>query len=116
MQGLAVDELHDDEEAGAVAGLDVVGADVVDGDDVGVGQPGHGLGLAQEQIGAGGGVFGVKQLDGDEAMEDGGWRVLAFERQRYCCVDILDADELKHLEARLEDILGPEWQQRIRLD
>lgn len=52
----------------------------------------------------------------DEAMEDGGWRVLAFERQRHCCVDILDADERKHLEARLEHVLGPEWQQRIRLD
>jgi hypothetical protein len=52
----------------------------------------------------------------DEAMQDGGWRVLAFEGRRDAGVDTLDPDELEHLEARLEQILGPEWQHRTRLD
>src|SRR5690606_36354945 len=41
-QRLALDELHDDEGPGL--GL----ADFVDADDVGVGQPSHGLGLADQ--------------------------------------------------------------------
>jgi hypothetical protein len=63
-EGQAVDKLHGDVD------LAVVGADLVDADDVGVGQAGHGLGLAQE---AGGGVgvgaVAVQELDGDLALE-----------------------------------------------
>src|SRR5262249_30347005 len=63
----AVDELHGDE--GAVAG----GADVVDGDDVRVAEPGHRLRLAQE---AGPGLgraadLAAQHLDGDGALELG---------------------------------------------
>jgi hypothetical protein len=64
VQGHAVDELHGDVDLAAE------GADLVDADDVGVRQPGHGLGLAQEagagQVLAG---LGVEQLDGDLAVE-----------------------------------------------
>jgi 2-polyprenyl-6-methoxyphenol hydroxylase-like FAD-dependent oxidoreductase len=52
----------------------------------------------------------------DEAMEDGGWRVLAFERRRDGDLDNLDHDELEQLEDRLERFLGPEWQYRTRRD
>jgi hypothetical protein len=63
-EGQAVDELHGDVD------LVVVGADLVDADDVGVGEAGHGLGLA-DQAGAGVlvGAVGVEQLDGDFALE-----------------------------------------------
>ena len=59
-----MDELHGDVD------LVVVGADLVDADDVGVGEAGHGLGLA-DQAGAGVlvGAVGVEQLDGDLALE-----------------------------------------------
>jgi hypothetical protein len=63
-QGHAVHEFHGDVDLAAE------GADLVDADDVGVGEPGHGLGLAQQavagQVLAG---LGVEQLDGDLAVE-----------------------------------------------
>jgi hypothetical protein len=65
-EGLAVDELHGEEHAM------VDGADVVDRDDVGVGEPGEGLGLA-EHAGLTAGVAGARQhdLEGDAAIELG---------------------------------------------
>ena len=64
VEGHAVDELHGDVDLAAE------GADLVDADDVGVREPGHGLGLAQE-AGAGEVLagLGVEQLDGDLAVE-----------------------------------------------
>jgi len=50
----------------------------------------------------------------DEAMEDGGWRVLAFEGRQDGGLDNLDFDELEHLESRLESLLGPLWQHRTQ--
>jgi hypothetical protein len=69
-EGDADDELHRDVDEVAV------GADLVDGDDVGVGEAGHGLGLAEEagvgQVGlAGDGEAGAQELDGDFAAELG---------------------------------------------
>jgi hypothetical protein len=51
----------------------------------------------------------------DEAMRDGGWQILDFERRRDCGLDRLDSEELEHLGSRIELILGPEWQNRLRL-
>ena len=69
-EGEAVDELHGDEDLAAREH-----ADVVDGDDIGVGEAGHRLGLAQESGGAGGfavaGSAAVDELDGDLAVELG---------------------------------------------
>ena len=66
-QGRAGDELHGDED------LRAEGADVVDGDDVGVGEAGHRLGLAEEAGGAGavGVLAAAQELDGDLAVELG---------------------------------------------
>jgi hypothetical protein len=72
LQGDAADQLHGDEDVA------VVGADLVDDGDVGVGDAGHRLGLA-EQAGVGAGGPGparcAQELDGDPAVElgvDGG--------------------------------------------
>jgi hypothetical protein len=65
VEALAADELHGDEHLGAEA------ADLEDGDDVGVGQAGHGLGLAEEAVVAGAGeAGGVEELEGDLAVEE----------------------------------------------
>jgi hypothetical protein len=66
----ALDELHGDED------LVAVGADVEEGDDVGVRELGHGLGLAQEAGAAevlllAAGEARVQELDGDLAVELG---------------------------------------------
>ena len=67
--GAAGDEFHGDED------LTGVHADVVDGDDVGVGEAGEGLGLAQEEgLAVAGAVavdLAVHELDGDLAIELG---------------------------------------------
>ena len=64
-QALAVDELHHDGLAALVL------EDVVDGDDVGVGQPGDGDGLAAEALGDDGvgGQARLEPLEGDLAVE-----------------------------------------------
>ena len=64
-QALAVDELHDDGLAALVL------EDVVDGDDVGVGQAGDGDGLAAEALGDDGvgGEARLEPLQGDLAVE-----------------------------------------------
>jgi hypothetical protein len=49
----------------------------------------------------------------DEAMKDGGWRILEFELERSIGPDEIDADELANLRRYIERFLGPEWQQRI---
>ena len=70
LEAAAVDELHGHEHPLAV------GPDVVDGDDVGVAELGHRLGLAQESAlalgrGHGPGAAREQQLDGDLAVELG---------------------------------------------
>jgi hypothetical protein len=65
VEALAGDELHGDPDA-----VDV-GADVVDGDDVGVGELGEGLGLAQEADLAAAAGSGAQELEGDLAVEVG---------------------------------------------
>jgi hypothetical protein len=62
VQGAAAEELHGQED------LLVDDADVVDADDVGVGQPGHRLGLAHQargREGVGLGAVGVEDLERD---------------------------------------------------
>jgi hypothetical protein len=51
----------------------------------------------------------------DEAIRDGGWRILDFETRRDCGLDRLDSEELEHLNSRIAQYLGSEWQHRIRL-
>ncbi|TGT56613.1 hypothetical protein EN813_042405 [Mesorhizobium sp. M00.F.Ca.ET.170.01.1.1] len=49
----------------------------------------------------------------DEAMSDGGWKVLLFELRAAADTDRLDADAAIKLNRRLENFLGPEWQSRF---
>jgi len=46
----------------------------------------------------------------DEAMSDGGWRILSFERDRSWFLDLRDPIELAKFEPLLSKHLGPEWQ------
>jgi hypothetical protein len=46
----------------------------------------------------------------DEAMKDGGWRVLDFEATQSYCKDDRDAGALTALRPLIEKYLGPEWQ------
>ena len=62
-EGDAVDQLHGEEDLGASD------ADVVDGDDAGVGEAGHRLGLAEEALGGGAADVGADQLQGAPAVE-----------------------------------------------
>lgn len=52
----------------------------------------------------------------DEAMMDGGWRVLTFEAKRRYGIDDVDTQELAILKTYVTSFLGPEWQQRILRD
>lgn len=45
----------------------------------------------------------------DEAMRDGGWRVLEFERMRGILVDNIDSDTVADVRPLIEKYLGPEW-------
>lgn len=49
----------------------------------------------------------------DEAMSDGGWKVLMFEMRSSADIDRLDSDATTMLNRRLESLLGPEWQIRF---
>ena len=65
VQGLAIQQLHDD------VGLAVLFADFVDGDDIGMVQSGSGFGLLHEAratVGIGAAGFG-QQFDGDETVQ-----------------------------------------------
>jgi hypothetical protein len=67
-EGAALDEVHSEED------LLPEGTDVMDGDDVRVGEASHGLGFADEASAVLLGVltahdFGMKELDGDAAIE-----------------------------------------------
>ena len=69
-RGHAGDELHGDEQlAAGLAGAE--GADVVDRDDVGVGEPGQGPGLAQQAEAVGRAGPEAQQLERDLAVELG---------------------------------------------
>jgi hypothetical protein len=52
----------------------------------------------------------------DEAMEDGGWRVLNFETRRRFGIDELDPREITIIKRAVRRYLGPEWPQQIRED
>jgi hypothetical protein len=49
----------------------------------------------------------------DEAMRDGGWKVLLFEMRSSADIDRLDSIATTMLNRRLESFLGPEWQNRF---
>lgn len=46
----------------------------------------------------------------DEAMSDGGWKILAFERERFTAVDRRTARDSARFNSLLRSFLGPEWQ------
>lgn len=52
----------------------------------------------------------------DEAMEDGGWRVLNFEWRRRFCIDEVGPRELSIIIRAVRKYLGPEWPQQTRED
>jgi hypothetical protein len=49
----------------------------------------------------------------DEAMRDGGWRVLLFEMRSSADSDRLDPPEVALLNQYVARFLGPEWQSRF---
>lgn len=49
----------------------------------------------------------------DEAMKDGGWKVLLFEMRASADTDRLDPVATTMLNRQLERFLGPEWQSRF---
>tara|TARA_R110000868_G_scaffold33659_2_gene122019 strand:- start:2466 stop:2813 length:348 start_codon:yes stop_codon:yes gene_type:complete len=46
----------------------------------------------------------------DEAMSDGGWRVLEFELGYQASIDNVGARDFNVLRSLIEKYLGPEWQ------
>lgn len=46
----------------------------------------------------------------DEAMSDGGWRILEFEGRTTSARDDPDAGERRILRSLIQSFLGPEWQ------
>lgn len=48
----------------------------------------------------------------DDAIKDGGWRVLSFEDRRAWNPDALDTCDLIAFNRHLQRWLGPEWQQK----
>jgi hypothetical protein len=55
-------------------------------------------------------VRSLARLPVDEAMQDGGWRVMEYELRRAGDVEDLDAGMLAALRPIIEKYLGPEWQ------
>lgn len=49
----------------------------------------------------------------DEAMRDGGWRILDFEERQVYSKDDRDAGALTALRPLIEKYLGPEWQHPV---
>jgi hypothetical protein len=47
----------------------------------------------------------------DEAMRDGGWRILNFESRRSFGLDDVDPQDLVTLKVLIQRFLGPTWQQ-----
>jgi len=52
----------------------------------------------------------IGRLPVDEAMRDGGWRILDYELHRASELEDLDGDKLAALRPIIEKFLGPEWQ------
>jgi hypothetical protein len=46
----------------------------------------------------------------DEAMRDGGWRILEFENENLSTIDDRDNTVLVAIRPLIEKYLGPEWQ------
>lgn len=53
----------------------------------------------------------LARLPVDEAMRDGGWRVMDYEFRRNAELDDLDAGTIAAIRPIIEKYLGPEWQQ-----
>lgn len=49
----------------------------------------------------------------DEAMQDGGWKILSFESSRAAGGSETDASDSAVLYRHIAHFLGPEWQQRF---
>jgi hypothetical protein len=49
----------------------------------------------------------------DDAMRDGGWRILSFEAHRLEYLDDVDVGFIAALRPLVERYLGPEWQQQL---
>lgn len=56
---------------------------------------------------------GLHSLAVDAAMEDGGWRVLFFEKRQYSDTSLIDAAGFRSLRQKLDAYLGSEWQRRF---
>ena len=52
----------------------------------------------------------------DEAMEDGGWRILNFEDRRNFGIDEINPRELSIIKRAVRNYLGPEWPQQMQED
>lgn len=52
----------------------------------------------------------------DEAMEDGGWRILNFESRRTYGIDEISPPEMSIITRALRRYLGSEWPQQTRED
>ncbi|HEX4159096.1 MAG TPA: hypothetical protein VHY79_11520 [Rhizomicrobium sp.] len=50
----------------------------------------------------------------DEAMKDGGWRVLHYELKRDSDIDHVSPEELCELRVHIRKFLGPEWPQQMQ--
>ena len=52
----------------------------------------------------------------DEAMQDGGWRIMNFESRRRSGIDEIDPREMTIIKRAIRRYLGPEWPQQIYED
>ncbi|GAK46784.1 glycoside hydrolase family 2 sugar binding [Tepidicaulis marinus] len=52
----------------------------------------------------------IRTMAVDDAMKDGGWRILEFETHRAFSVDDINVGEFNSARAIIEKYLGPEWQ------
>lgn len=52
----------------------------------------------------------------DQAMGDGGWRVLEFEARRGRCIDDIEVEELAALRQTARKVFGPQWHYQQRPD
>jgi len=52
----------------------------------------------------------------DEAMSDGGWKILDFECHRGFDVEELESKDLIYMKTHFRRLLGPQWHQRFPED
>lgn len=56
---------------------------------------------------------GLHSLPVDDAMNDGGWRVMFFERGQFSDTSLIDAAGFQEMRHKLDFYLGSEWQRRF---